>query len=270
MPLTLSGLFLYPVKSLRGLALETAEVDPRGLHLDRNWMLVDPDGRFLTQRQESRMTLIGCIPEGGGLRFSAPGMPALQIEAPPDGPEQIQVQVWNDRLPALTCEPKADAWFSSYLGRPVRLVAMPPDGVRRLDPDYGRPDDQTGFSDGFPFLLISQASLDDLNSRIGRTLPMQRFRPNLVVTGCSPYAEDRWRRIRIGGIEFRVVKPCSRCVIPSIDTATGERDGAEPLKTLSDYRRRGNKVYFGQNLIHDGIGRLGVGETVEVLEIAED
>jgi uncharacterized protein YcbX len=138
--------------------------------------------------------------------------------------------------------------------------------VRRLDLDYARPQDQTGFADGFPFLLISEASLADLNRRIGRTLPMQRFRPNLVVRGCAPYAEDHWRRIRIGGVGFRLVKPCSRCIIPSIDPATGERDGSEPLATLSRYRQTGNKVYFGQNLIHDGPGRLAVGDRVVVLE----
>ncbi len=268
MPIELSGLFCYPVKSLRGLSLPAAEADARGLRLDRHWMLVDPAGRFVTQRQQPRMALIECAVEAAGLRLAAPGMPPLQLDAPPGGGETLEVQLWSDRCQALAWGAEADAWFSRFLERPVRLVSMSEGGVRPLDPDYARPGDQTGFADGFPFLLISEASLADLNRRIGRVLPMRRFRPNLVVRGCAPYAEDHWRRIRIGAVEFRLVKPCSRCIIPSIDPATGERDGSEPLATLSRYRQRGNKVYFGQNLIHDGPGRLAVGDGVEVLETA--
>ena len=137
--------------------------------------------------------------------------------------------------------------------------------IRAVDPDYARPADQVGFADGFPFLLISQASLDHLNRRLAAPLPMLRFRPNLVVSGCEPYAEDGWRHLRIGDLEFRVAKPCSRCIIPTIDPTTAQRS-AEPLRTLRGYRRRDNKVYFGQNLIHDALGRLEVGMPVEVLE----
>jgi uncharacterized protein YcbX len=268
MPIELSGLFLYPVKSLRGLSLAAAEVDARGLRLDRHWMLVDPEGRFVTQRQQPRMALIDCAPEAEGLRLAAPNMAPLRLDAPAAGAETLEVQLWGQRCQALAWGAEADAWLSHFLQRPVRLVAMPEGSVRRLDPEYAQPQDQTGFADGFPFLLISEASLADLNQRVGRVLPMQRFRPNLVVSGCAPYAEDRWRRIRIGGIEFRLVKPCSRCSIPSVDPATGARDGTEPLATLSRYRQRGNKVYFGQNLIHDGAGRLALGDGVEVLETA--
>jgi uncharacterized protein YcbX len=143
-------------------------------------------------------------------------------------------------------------------------VHFPDDSRRAVDPDYAAPADQVGFADGFPFLLISQASLDDLNARLDQPVPMLRFRPNLVVSGCGPYAEDGWKRIRIGDIEFRVAKPCSRCIIPTIDFATGER-AREPLQTLMTYRKRDNKVYFGQNLLHDAGGRLEVGTQVEVL-----
>lgn len=269
MPVELSGLFHYPVKSMRGLALKGGQVDARGLRWDRHWMLVDADGQFVTQRRQPRMALIDCLLEAGGLRLHAPGMPTLELAPGAEEGKLLAVQVWNDSLDALACGSVADEWCSRFLGLPVRLVAMDAGVVRRLDPGYAQPDDQTGFADGFPFLLISEASLEDLNHRLKRPLPMQRFRPNLVVRGCEPYAEDRWRRIRIGDIEFRVVKPCSRCVIPSIDPATGERDGNEPLQTLSAYRRRGNKVYFGQNLIHDRRGRLALGMEVEVLETAD-
>ena len=166
---------------------------------------------------------------------------------------------------ALDAGADAAAWLQAFLGVECRLVSLPDDAVRPVDPDYSQPSDQVGFADGFPFLLISQASLDDLNARLERAVPMQRFRPNLVVGGCAPYAEDGWRRIRIGELEFRVAKPCSRCVIPTIDFTTGER-GREPLQTLMTYRRRDNKIYFGQNLIHRGTGILETGTEVEILE----
>jgi uncharacterized protein YcbX len=142
---------------------------------------------------------------------------------------------------------------------------MPDDSVRPVDPDYAGPGHRVGFADGFPFLLISEASLDDLNARLAHPLPMARFRPNLVVGGCEAFAEDRWRRIRIGDLVLDLVKPCSRCIIPTIDIATGERD-AEPLRTLMTYRRHDNRILFGQNLVHRGTGLLRRGMSVEVIE----
>jgi uncharacterized protein YcbX len=176
----------------------------------------------------------------------------------------MAVVVWGDSVQAAAVGERADAWLSGFLGLACRLVYFPPDTVRAVDPDYARASDQIGFADGFPFLLISQASLDDLNGRLDEAVPMLRFRPNLVVAGCSAYAEDDWRRIRIGEIEFRFAKPCSRCIIPTIDPASGLR-GREPLRTLMGYRQRDNKVYFGQNLIHDGVGQLALGMPIEVL-----
>lgn len=261
----LSELHFYPVKSLRGVKLQRAPVDRRGIRRDRHWMVVDESGRFLTQRQESRMALIGTRLIPGGLRLCAPGMADLELPFEEGSGEPLQVQVWEDLCQARAAGPAADQWLGRFLGRPCRLVYLPEESRRPVDPAFATPQDQTGFSDGFPFLLISQASLDDLNARLSRPVPMRRFRPNLVVQGCAPYAEDRWRRIRIGAVEFRVVKPCSRCAIPTIDIDTGER-GQEPLRTLGQYRRRDNKVYFGQNLLHDGTGVLETGLRVEVLE----
>ena len=261
--MTLQALYRYPVKSLRGEELHSHPVDARGLVGDRRWMVVDDSGRFLTQRQQARMALVDTrLDDEGLLHLAAPDMPPLAVVR--SAPEPLEVRVWGDRVIAESTGPEADAWLSEFIGQPCRLVRMP-DAVRRaVDPDYATADDQVGFADGFPFLLISQGSLDDLNSRLERALPMLRFRPNLVVDGCAPYAEDGWRRIRIGELEFRVAKPCSRCVIPTIDVTTGER-GREPLQTLMTYRRRDNKIYFGQNLIHDGHGRLERGMPVEVL-----
>jgi uncharacterized protein YcbX len=261
---TLSALYRYPVKSLRGEACDAREVGRTGLSGDRRWMVVDRDGRFLTQRQQPRMALIAArLDERGELHLAAPGMPELRV-APASG-GRIEVVVWGDRLEAVPAGGEAAAWLSDFLALDCRLVSFADDVSRAVDPAYAAATDQVGFADGFPFLLISQASLDDLNARLGQPLPMLRFRPNLVVEGCAPYAEDGWRRIRIGDVSFRVAKPCSRCIIPTIDPATAER-GQEPLRTLMGYRRRDNKVYFGQNLVHDSGGHLAVGMSVEVLE----
>jgi len=262
--LTLKALYRYPVKSAAGEEFNALEVTERGFSGDRDWMVVDTRGRFLTQRQLARMTLIGArLDDVGILRLNAPGMPGLQVGGLSD--RRMLVRVWDDSVPAAMAGTEADAWLSAFLERPCHLVRFATGTVRAVDPDYAGPDDQVGFADGFPFLLISQASLDGLNGRLQHPVSMSRFRPNLVIAGCDAHAEDNWKRIRIGDTEFRVAKPCSRCIIPTIDPSTGER-GREPLQTLAGYRRRDNKVYFGQNLIHDGVGRLEVGMPVEVLE----
>lgn len=262
--LTLQSIYRYPVKSLRGEAFRSLDVGPRGFVFDRRWMVVDADARFLTQRQQSRMALIDAhVDDVGGLHLDAPGMPPLSV--PPAGTERLAVQVWNDRVDAAPVGDAVDAWLSRFIGQACRLVELPDDVRRPVDPDYAGDDDQVGFADGYPFLLISQASLDDLNARLDSPVPMLRFRPNLVVAGCDAFAEDGWRRIRIGELTLRVAKPCSRCVIPTVDIDSGER-GREPLQTLMRYRRRDNKVYFGQNLIHDGSGQLVCGMPVEVID----
>lgn len=262
--LTLTGLYRYPVKSLGGTALDRVGVGRRGLRHDREWMVVDQAGRFLTQRQLPRMALIGTVfTDDGQLVLSAPGMPDHTVGQRSQG--RCRVTVWRDEVDADYVDAAADAWLTDFLAADCRLVHMPLATTRQVDLDYAKAGDEVGFADGFPFLLISQASLDDLNRRLEQGLTMQRFRPNLVVSGCDPYAEDDWRRLRIGDLVLRVAKPCSRCIIPTIDPLTGERS-AEPLKTLMGYRRRDNKVYFGQNLVHEGPGELVHGMTVEVLE----
>ncbi len=264
--LQLSQIWRYPVKSLRGNRLESATVDARGIQYDRQWMLVDEQGGFLTQRQMPKMVLVKTHIEDQGLRLSAPGMQDLRISDACDDRGSVSVKVWRDECEAEFVDTEADGWLSEFLGRDCRLVYLPSGSVRQVDQAYAQRDDQVGFADGFPFLLISQASLDDLNRRLPVSLPMERFRPNLVISGCDAYAEDSWQRIRIGELIFRVVKPCSRCVIPTIDPETGRRQGDEPLKTLLQYRKQGNKVMFGQNLLHDGIGHLSQGMEVEILE----
>ncbi|MCW8945532.1 MAG: MOSC domain-containing protein [Sedimenticola sp.] len=262
---TLSNLYFYPVKSLRGIALERAPVDARGIHFDRHWMVVDGSGDFITQRQYPKMALIHTALTPMGLRLSAPHMADLDVAFEPEEVIQQTVQVWGDHCLAQGAGEAASVWLSEFLGVNCGLVFLPELTQRNVDPHYANPEDQVGFADGFPFLLISEASLTDLNSRLEQALPMIRFRPNLVVSGCEPYAEDSWRRIRIGEVTFRVSKPCSRCVIPTINPETAEKS-VEPLRTLNSYRREGNKVYFGQNVLHDGVGELRVGMPVEILE----
>lgn len=263
--ITLSGLYHYPVKSLRGNSLEQALLDERGIQFDRHWMLVDPDGGFITQRETPRMALVTTCLTADGLVLSAPGMADLVIPSE-EGPGGIlDVRIWGDRCRARLVPGVAGEWLSRFLGRDCRLVYLPRESRRPVDPVYAGSGDQVGFADGFPLLVISEASLEDLNSRLEQPLQMRRFRPNLVIRGCPPYAEDGWRRISIGGVGFRLVKNCSRCAITTIDPESGEK-GREPLRTLSGYRRDGNKVNFGQNAIHDEPGRLELGMPVEIVE----
>jgi uncharacterized protein len=261
----LSGLYVYPIKSMGGIPLEAWDVDGRGLRYDRRWMLVDEDGWFISQRELPRMALIGVRIEPDRLVVVAPGMPLLELSLGTTTGKTIPARIWDDVVEASPVGDDADRWFGEFLGVRCRLVFLPDESVRPVDPDYGETGDQVGLADGFPFLLISEASLADLNARLEQPLPMNRFRPNLVIGGCEPFAEDGWSRVRIGSITFRVVKPCSRCAITTVDQTTVVA-GKEPLRTLARFRKVGNKVLFGQNLIHDGTGTLLTGDPVEILQ----
>jgi uncharacterized protein YcbX len=259
---SLSDLRLYPIKSCGGIAVDEWEVDERGLRHDRRWMLVDETGSFMSQRKLPRMALIKVRLESDGLAVDAPGMSSLQVPfGPPDGKPML-ARVWNDLVEAQTVDD--DSWFSEFLEVSCKLVYLPDESVRQVDPAYAEPGDRVSLADGFPFLLISEASLADLNARLEQPLPMDRFRPNLVVGGCEPFAEDGWRGVRIGQLTFRVVKPCARCTITTVDQESATK-GKEPLRTLARFRRAGNKVLFGQNLIHDETGTLRIGDPVQIL-----
>lgn len=262
----LSALYLYPMKSCAPLLREQARVQPRGLEHDRRWMVVDGTGRFLTGRQLASMTRIQAQPtDTGGLALSAPGCEGIEVAVPADVP-RMRVTVWDSTVDARPAGREADDWLSAVLGRPLRLVHMDEGARRPVDARYAQPGDEVSFADGFPLLLISQAALDHLNTRLARPVAITRFRPNLVVDGCAPHAEDGWRRIRIGTVEFDVVKPCVRCVFTTVDPERGERDpDGEPLRTLLTYRRTPKGVTFGQNLIPRGTGTLRIGDPVTVL-----
>jgi uncharacterized protein YcbX len=259
----LSGITIYPVKSCAGIALDSTWLDAFGPQGDRRWMLVDGAGQFVTQRSVARLALIETALEAGRLVLSlADSRVSVPVPAA-DAPRRV-VTVWGDTLDALDAGDAAADWLFESLGLPCRLVYMPDDAHRQVQPLYARRGETVSFADGFPLLLLSQASLDDLNTRLDHPVPMNRFRPNLVVSGCAAFDEDRWQRIRIGSLVFDVAKPCSRCVMPSIDQATGQRD-PQINRVLASYRRRDGQVYFGQNLLYPEPGALSLGDTVEVL-----
>jgi uncharacterized protein YcbX len=267
MPLHLSSIAIHPLKSCAPLALAQAAVEPRGLAHDRRWMAVDPDGRFITGRQVPALVRVVAVPTARGLALSAPGLAPIEVDAPAADAPRAQVVVWRDAVDAACAGARADAWLTRALGRPARLVHMDARARRAVDPAHARAGDEVGFADGFPLLLVGQASLDALNARLPAPVPMARFRPNLVVAGAPAHAEDGWRRIRIGDIAFDVAKPCTRCVFTTVDPATGTLDpSGQPLAELKAYRRTPNGVTFGMNLIARGTGTLHAGDPLAVLD----
>jgi uncharacterized protein len=254
----LSGLFIYPIKACAGIALERASVVERGLALDRRYMLVNRAGVFVTQREVPRLCLVATALDDSQFVLSAPGKSTLALPQALNDGERVTCQVWNDAGSAL-CHAEGSRWFSDFLDDDVRLVYMPDSERRAVNPTRARSGDIVSFADGYPLLVVSEASLADLNSRSSTPLDMRRFRPNLVLADCEPFAEDRFTTLSIGEVSFRAVKRCDRCSVTIVDPLTGER-GEEPLRTLAQYRLEDGKVWFGMNLIHDGPGELRVGD----------
>ncbi|MEU1485089.1 MOSC N-terminal beta barrel domain-containing protein [Streptomyces sp. NPDC005752] len=268
----LGAVYIHPVKSLAACAAEQAVVEPWGLGGDRRWMLIDTDDRVVTQRQQPRMAQLSADPlPGGGLALSAPGSPSLTVEVP-DPVRTVAAELHRSRVEVAVAAGAAHAWFGARLGAEVRLVHLDAPSHRRpVDPEFGRPGETVSLADEFPLLLTTRSSLDALNSLVAQgdhpeegPLPMNRFRPNVVVEGTAPWAEDGWRRIAIGEVAFRVVKPCGRCVVTTTDQRTAER-GKEPLRTLARHRRDGRHLLFGQNMIPEGSGTIRAGDPVRVL-----
>ncbi|HRW04537.1 MAG TPA: MOSC domain-containing protein [Caldilineaceae bacterium] len=262
---TLAGLYIYPIKACRGYAVDRAMVTARGLQDDRLLMIVDGDGHFLTQREYPQLALLAPTLGDGLLTMRAPGMSALDLPLRTSGPA-CPVVVWRDCCQAVDQGDAAATWLSDYLGTQARLVHQHDSFARPVDPRYRRrPEDETSFADGYPFLLISEASLADLNQRLTAPLPMDRFRPNLVVQGCEPFAEDGWQQIQVGAVTFDLVKPCARCQVTTVDQQRGTV-GKEPLATLATFRRTAEgKVNFGQNMVSSDRGIIAVGEEVTVV-----
>lgn len=273
-PLHVAALHVYPVKSLGGVAVDAARVDDLGLALDRRWMLVDGDGRALTQREHAglarlRVTLVG----DGTVRVTASDGAAIDLAPSAPGAARRRVLLFDDVLEGATYPPAVDAWFAERTGLACALVHLPDDVVRPVDPAYAEPGDRAAFSDGYPVLVATQASLAALNARlVARGEPavsMARFRPNVVVAGDgAPFAEDAWPGLAVGEVVLRLAKPCARCVVTTIDQATGAR-GVEPLRTLAEFRRRAGKVLFAQNALVRRGGTVRVGDPVHVLDRAD-
>lgn len=249
---------------MAGIQQPSARVTDRGLEHDRRWMLIDESNRFISQREIPTMALCHPAITSDSLQISYPGHPDLFIPFIPESDKFIDVTVWDDTCRAVYAFAEADEWFSEVLKTTCRLVYMPDDSHRPIDPDYAPDDKITSFADAYPFLLIGEASTADLSERTGELIPMNRFRPNIVFAGGAPYAEDEMAHFRINDIDFYGVKICARCPIPGINQETALR-AKEPLKTLAGFRRRNNKVYVGQNLIHTGEGILNVGDEIKVL-----
>ena len=259
---TLAGIRIYPIKGLRGLDMPSAHVEPRGLQHDRRWMLVDADGLFLSQRSHAELALFSVSVGPQTLVISRPHCGSVRGPLAPSGPER-EVSVWRSTLLAQQVSDEVDAWFSEALGQPVSLMAMTKRSDRPVNPEFAKPGDQVSFADGYPLLLANLTSLEDLNVRMGAPLPMNRFRPNLIVQHPEAWAEDGWKRIRVGSVRFRVAKPCGRCLVTTTDQETAER-GVEPLKTLATFRQVDQAVNFGMNLIPDGQGVIRIGDKVRV------
>ncbi|MGB2110002.1 MAG: MOSC domain-containing protein [Marinobacter vinifirmus] len=256
------SLYLYPVKSLAGVEVPGFELDDFGPKGDRRWMIVDDQNRFVTQRQMPRLALVSAVMSDDGVEVQIPDQGRFPL-VPQE--EQVRVVVWRDTADALMGDPAASAALSEFCGVPLRFVYMPDSSFRRVDPERVADNRRVGFADGFPFLLTNQASLDELNTRLTQPVSMTRFRPNIVIQGVPAWAEDNWRPLVIGTVGFQVVKPCSRCVLTTVDPETGIKDaGTEPLKTLSTYRKTPDGVIFGQNAIHLSSGRISVGDSVAI------
>ncbi|MBD0710381.1 MULTISPECIES: MOSC domain-containing protein [unclassified Streptomyces] len=269
----LRSVHVHPVKAMRALTTSEAEVQPWGLAGDRRWAVVDAENKVVTQRRHPRMALASAEPlPGGGVLLSAPGRPALAVEVP-EPSATLTMEIFDKPVETVPADGAADAWVSAYLEGDFRLVHLDaPEHRRPVDPEYALPGETVSLADGYPLMVTTATSLDALNSLIAQgdhahegPLPMGRFRPNLVIEGTAPWAEDGWTRLAVGEVAFRVARPCGRCVVTTTDQSTAER-GKEPLRTLARHRKQNGRVIFGQNLVPEHTGTIRVGDEVKILD----
>jgi uncharacterized protein len=246
---SITHIFIYPIKGCKGISVPSWPLESTGLRHDRQWMIIDENNRFVSQREEPRLALckVTAEKEGWSVRFGQE-VEAMLIPCLWNGEEKLDVQIWSDTAEALIGQPEWDAYFSSRLNRPVRLVYFSPQGLRRVDPVYAPDPQYTFFSDGYPILLAGSSSLDYLNTQLEQPLDWDRFRPNIVVQTSQPHEEDRWANLEHNNYTLQLVKPCARCVVTTIDQKTGIQ-GKEPLATLAKYRKQNNKILFGMNTL---------------------
>jgi uncharacterized protein len=269
MTTTVTEINIYPVKSLGGISIDSGESTSRGLKHDRRFMLVDENHEFLTQREHPQMATIRTALDGNDLVLSSPFEDSITVPLQPRLLPTHTVAVWSSRVHAHTVSAEADTWLSDYLGIDARLVYMPETAERRVNLDYAKNGEVVSFADGYPVLIASEESLADLNARIvgagAKPVTMDRFRANIVVQGCQPFAEDTWRDFAIGDAEFRGVKPCTRCQVTTTDQVTGEVLGPEPLRTMATFRDSSKGVRFGMNLLNTKLGTIRVGDSVNFI-----
>lgn len=265
-----SQLFIYPIKSLGGIAVDSAILQERGFRYDRRWLLVDANNQFMTQREWTEMALLRTSINNDQLIITHKNNTAETISFPiiPKQGRDIRVQIWDDTCDAWDVSEELNHWFSRQLNTNCKLVYMHDDSLRKVELKYAHNDEITSFSDAYPVLIIGQSSLDELNSRLTETLPINRFRPNIVFTGGHPFEEDEMEEFVINDIHFFGVKLCARCVMTTIDQDKAIKN-KEPLKTLSTYRMRDNKIFFGQNLLHSGSGTVHVNDTISIIKRKE-
>jgi uncharacterized protein len=268
MTITVAGLSAYPVKSMRGHDLQRADVRAEGFAGDRRWMIVDTNNRFLTQREIRAMATLDVAQTAGGIEITHAQAGRLVVAEPGTEAPISDVVVWRDTVKARRASSEAAAWLSAVLGRAVHLVHMHDVCGRPSSSSAALPGDHVSFADGFPMLIASTSSLADLNARGASAHIMRQFRPNIVVSGAQPWAEDTWRRIRIGGVTLRITKPCARCVITTLDPTTGaQRSPEEPLRTLGSFHRAADGgIIFGQNAVAQTLGTIAIGDPIEVPE----
>lgn len=260
-----SQLVIYPVKGMAGIQQESMPIGKTGPENDRRWVVVDEEGKFLSQRTHPGLALIKTSLVDDHLMLTIPGNSPIPVHPTTQG-STIEISVWKDTCLAVEQSSLASKMLSEYLKASCRLVGFAEGAMRPVSEKYAvTTSDQVGFADGFPFLIISKASLDDLNKKLAHPVPMDRFRPNIVVENVQAFAEDHWRRIRIGSVILEGVKPCSRCIVTTVDQETAERS-KEPLKTLARYRNTEKGIIFGMNMIHHGPGTIQLGDKLEFLE----
>lgn len=255
-----TGLSIYPVKSLAGINLKQSELDIMGLKYDRRWMVVSPEGKFMTQRTFPQMALIHTEINNGALTLRKEGMDNHSVPTTSHDSAMMEATVWKDTLKVHKVSNETDVWLTQAIGEACHLVYISDDVMRQCDLEFANEGEQTGFADGFPILIISEASLDDLNQKLNNKVDMRRFRPNIIIDGCEAFAEDQFTSFRIADIPMRGVKLCSRCPLPTVDPDTGIKTSQEPIATLMKYRKWDNKVFFGINVIHESEGTLKVGD----------
>lgn len=257
------SLHIYPVKALRGVSVDSVAVERRGFAHDRRWLVVHPDGAFMSQRDFPLMARLTAHVDHGGLKLTNSGLDPIFVPTP-GSEHRKDVTVWGQNVSAADAGDLAAAWVTDKLGEPCRLVMMDDASYRGVDRTFGAEGDEVSFADGFPILVTSTSSLRFLNDQMEEPVLMNRFRPNLVIDGFDPWAEDGWLGLRIGDVALRVVKPCARCLVTTTDQETGRRLGSEPLRTLAACHAIDGKAIFGQNAIPDAFGTIRVGDSVVV------